>query len=86
MYIMHLQRLGLEEHREVLADQAGVELVVDAAAVDRLFGRATLGYVCRMVQALLSFKVAITILHDRNLYTTTNKCLQCLIKMMYTVF
>ena len=25
-------------------------------------------------------------LHDRNLYTTTNKCLQCLIKLMYTVF
>ena len=24
--------------------------------------------------------------HDRNLYTTTNKCLQCLIKIMYTVF
>ena len=27
-----------------------------------------------------------TILHDRNSYTTTNKCLQCLIQLMYTVF
>ena len=25
-------------------------------------------------------------IHDRNLYTTTNTCLQCLIKIMYTVF
>ena len=25
-------------------------------------------------------------LHDRNLYTTANKCLQCLVKIMYTVF
>ena len=25
-------------------------------------------------------------IHDIILYTTTNKCLQCLIKMMYTVF
>ena len=25
-------------------------------------------------------------LHDRHLYTATNKCLQCLIKIMYTVF
>ena len=25
-------------------------------------------------------------LRDKNLYTTTNKCLQCLFKIMYTVF
>ena len=25
-------------------------------------------------------------INDRSLYTTTNKCLQCLIKIMYTVF
>ena len=25
-------------------------------------------------------------LRDKDLYTTTNKCLQCLIKIMYTVF
>ena len=25
-------------------------------------------------------------LRDKNVYTTTNKCLQCLIKIMYTVF
>ena len=25
-------------------------------------------------------------LRDNNLYTTTNKCLQCLLKIMYTVF
>ena len=24
-------------------------------------------------------------IRDKNLYTTTNKCLQCLIKLMYTV-
>ena len=26
------------------------------------------------------------LLRDKDLYTTTNKCLQCLIKLMYTVF
>ena len=26
------------------------------------------------------------LLHDSNLYTTTNKCLQCLVEIMYTVF
>ena len=26
------------------------------------------------------------LLRDRNLYTTTNKCLQCLFKLMYAVF
>ena len=26
------------------------------------------------------------LVRDRHLYTTTNKCLQCLIKIMYTVF
>ena len=25
-------------------------------------------------------------LRDKDLYTTTNKCLQCLIQIMYTVF
>ena len=25
-------------------------------------------------------------LHDKQLYTTTNKCLQCLLRIMYTVF
>ena len=27
-----------------------------------------------------------TCLRDKDLYTTTNKCLQCLIKITYTVF
>ena len=27
-----------------------------------------------------------TLLRGNNLYTTNNKCLQCLLKMMYTVF
>ena len=27
-----------------------------------------------------------SVLRDKDLYTTTNKCLQCLIKTMYTVF
>ena len=31
-------------------------------------------------------KQNLNVIHDRNLYSTTNKCLQCLIKIMYTVF
>ena len=27
-----------------------------------------------------------SLLHDRHLYTTTSKCLQCLMKLMYTIF
>ena len=51
-------------------------------------------FVCRVVCSLFycyclcfcCFSVAIALLHDRHVYTTTNKCLQCLIKIMYTVF
>ena len=32
------------------------------------------------------FCLSVGVIHDRNLYTTTNKCLQCLIQIMYTVF
>ena len=34
----------------------------------------------------LHHTVALISLRDKDLYTTTNKCLQCLIKIMYTVF
>ena len=35
--------------------------------------------------AVAAGKVDLGVLRDKDLYTTTNKCLQCLIKLMYTI-
>ena len=39
----------------------------------------------RRISVGIIMAVMFTVVHDRHLYTTTNKCLQCLIKMMHTV-
>ena len=42
--------------------------------------------VARLVVVLAAPDIAAPDLHDRNVYTTTNQCLQCLLKIMYPVF
>ena len=39
-----------------------------------------------VITIIIIIIIAISSIRDKNLYTTTNKCLQCLIKTMYTVF
>ena len=39
-----------------------------------------------MIRSSLHRAAPAHLIHDRNLYTTTNTCLQCLMQIMYTVF
>ena len=43
-------------------------------------------YICICMGLQAAGLVERHLAHDKDLYTTTNKCLQCLIKTMYTVF
>ena len=46
----------------------------------------TISMITISITFIIAIILTIDIIRDNNLYTTTNKCLQCLIILMYTVF
>ena len=65
-----------------LSSEGGACRSARSAAGPAAFG----ANVCLPMSALALGCPPASLLHDNDLYSTTNKCLQCLLKIMYTVF